>query len=305
MTMMKMTESQDGMPIMYQPRTYGERLSQALQMFRTNGKFTAGSLILALFILAAIFAPVLSPDSPTATSYGAALAPSWQHLLGTTRSGQDILSQLIWGTRQSLEIAFLVGLFSTIAGIVVGLVAAYKGGWIDDALMMLTNIVLVIPGLVLVIVISSYLAQSNNVVIAAIIALTSWPWGARVFRAQALSIKAKDFVMASVSVGERVGHIVVADILPNMLSLVAANFLFTCLYAILTAASLQFLGLGNIDAVSWGSMLYWANNSQALLTGEWWWFAPPGLAIGILGGSFALMNFGLDEITNPRLKRGA
>jgi peptide/nickel transport system permease protein len=283
---------------------HGEHLRRLAAVLRLSGKFSAGAIIATLFVLTAVFAPVLAPDNPSATRYGVAQPPSWHHLLGTTRSGQDIFSQLIWGTRQSLEIAFLVGIFSTVAGIIVGLVAAYRGGWIDDIFMLLTNVVLVIPGLVLVIVISSYLAQSNNVVIAAIIALTSWPWGARVFRAQALSIKAKDFVLASVSVGEGVGHVVLADILPNMLSLVAANFLFTSLYAILTAASLQFLGLGNINAISWGSMLYWANNSQALLTGEWWWFAPPGLAIGILGGSLALMNFGLDEITNPRLKRG-
>lgn len=174
----------------------------------------------------------------------------------------------------------------------------------DDGLMMLTNIVLILPGLVLVIVISSYLANANNVLISLVIALTSWPWGARVLRAQTINLKNEDFVLASRAIGEPIGYIAFGEILPNMISLVAANFFFTCLYAVVTASSLQFLGLGNINTVSWGSMLYWANNSEALITGAWWWFIPPGIAIGVLGAAFALLNFGIDEVTNPRLSKG-
>lgn len=270
----------------------------------SNTKAKIGATILLIFILVAIFAPLIAPYSPNVTTFGTQLGPSASHWLGTTRNGQDILSQLIWGTRQPLVIALLTGIASTLLAVVVGILSGLVGGIWDDGLMMLTNIVLILPGLVLVIVISSYLANANNVLISFVIALTSWPWGARVLRAQTINLKNEDFVLASRAIGEPIGYIAFGEILPNMISLVAANFFFTCLYAVVTASSLQFLGLGNINTVSWGSMLYWANNSEALITGAWWWFIPPGLAIGVLGASFALLNFGIDEVTNPRLSQG-
>lgn len=270
----------------------------------SNTKAKIGAIILLLFIFVAIFAPLIAPYSPTSTTFGTQLGPSASHWLGTTRTGQDILSQLIWGTRQPLAIALLTGIAATVLAVVVGIFSGLVGGIWDDGLMMLTNIVLILPGLVLVIVISSYLANANNVLISLVIALTSWPWGARVLRAQTIHLKNEDFVLASRAIGESVGYIAFGEILPNMVSLVAANFFFTCLYAVVTASSLQFLGLGNINTVSWGSMLYWANNSEALMTGAWWWFIPPGLAIGVLGAAFALLNFGIDEVTNPRLTKG-
>lgn len=269
-----------------------------------NPKAKIGAAILLAFMLLAILAPVIAPYSPTATTFGTQLAPSTSHWLGTTRTGQDILSQLIWGARQPLAIALLTGLAATMVAVVVGILSGLVGGILDDGLMMMTNIVLILPGLVLVIVISSYLSDANNILIAFIIALTSWPWGARVLRAQTITLKNEDFVLASRAIGEGVSYIAFGEILPNMVSLVAANFFFTCLYAVVTSSSLQFLGLGNINTVSWGSMLYWANNSEALMTGSWWWFIPPGLAIGILGAAFALLNFGIDEVTNPRLTTG-
>lgn len=267
----------------------------------SNTKAKIGATILLIFIFVAVFAPLIAPYSPTATTFGTQLGPNASHWLGTTRNGQDILSQLIWGTRQPLVIALFTGIAATMLAVVVGIFSGLVGGIWDDGLMMLTNIVLILPGLVLVIVISSYLANANNVLISFVIALTSWPWGARVLRAQTINLKNEDFVLASRAIGEPIGYIAFGEILPNMVSLVAANFFFTCLYAVVTASSLQFLGLGNINTVSWGSMLYWANNSEALMTGAWWWFIPPGLAIGVLGAAFALLNFGIDEVTNPRL----
>lgn len=269
-----------------------------------NTKAKIGAALLLLFVLMAIFAPLIAPYSPNAPIFGTQLAPSASHWLGTTQSGQDILSQLIWGARQPLAVALLTGIAATFLAVLVGIFSGLVGGILDDGLMMLTNIVLILPGLVLVIVISSYLSDANTVLISFIIALTSWPWGARVLRAQTINLKNEDFVLASRAIGDRLSYIAFGEILPNMISLVAANFFFTCLYAVLTASSLQFLGLGNISTVSWGSMLYWANNSQALITGAWWWFIPPGLAIGVLGAAFALLNFGIDEVTNPRLNAG-
>lgn len=269
----------------------------------SNSKAKVGGVLLLIFVLVAVFAPLLAPYSAHATRFGTQLAPSSAHWLGTTRAGQDILSQLIWGGRQPLIVALLAGSAATLLAVTVGILAGLVGGLLDDFLMMITNVVLILPGLVLVIVVSSYLANANNLLISVVIALTSWPWGARVLRAQTINLKNEDFTLSARAIGESVFRIAFAEILPNMTSLVAANFFFTCLYAVVTVSSLQFLGLGNINTVSWGSMLYWANNSQALLTGTWWWFLPPGLAIGSLGASFALLNFGIDEVTNPRLAR--
>lgn len=290
----------------HQRNVIGKRRLQMSRVAKilSNTKAKIGAMVLLIFISVAIFAPLIAPYSPTVTTFGTQLGPSASHWLGTTRNGQDILSQLIWGTRQPLAIALLTGIAATVLAVVVGIFSGLVGGIWDDGLMMLTNIVLILPGLVLVIVISSYLANANNVLISLVIALTSWPWGARVLRAQTINLKNEDFVLASRAIGEPISYIAFGEILPNMISLVAANFFFTCLYAVVTASSLQFLGLGNINTVSWGSMLYWANNSEALITGAWWWFIPPGIAIGVLGAAFALLNFGIDEVTNPRLSKG-
>ena len=267
-----------------------------------NVKARIGVCLLGAFVLLALLAPMISPYSPTYTGFSPGLSPSFSHLLGTTRSGQDIFSQLIWGARPSLDVSLTTGLITMLLAVTIGTLAGLLGGILDEILMLATNIVLVLPSIVLVIVISSYISTANDVAISFIIALTSWPWGARVIRAQTLHLKSKDFVKAAIASGENHFRVAFFEILPNMFSLVAANFFFTCLYAVVTIASLQFLGLGNINAISWGSILYWANNSSALMIGAWWWFLPPGLAIGLLGASFAMINFGIDELTNPRLR---
>jgi peptide/nickel transport system permease protein len=274
----------------------------ATRPFFANGKARLGLGLFLAFVLTAVLAPWLAPYSPSATLFPPEAGPTAQNLLGTTQSGQDVLSQLIWGTRASLEVALGAGLLTTVIAILVGILSGFIAGVVDAVLTVLTNVFLIIPSLVLVIVVSSYLQAQSELLIIVLIAVTSWPWGARVLRAQTLSLRAKDFVVAAQLGGEATWRIAFQEILPNMVSLAAASFFFTCLYAVVTAASLQFLGLGDISTVSWGTMLYWANNGEALLTGAWWWFIPPGLCLGLLGASFALMNFAVDEITNPRLR---
>lgn len=282
----------------------GRRLAAAMRPFLGNGKALAGAILFLAFVLVAVAAPLIAPYSPTATLFAPQAAPSPAHLLGTTQSGQDVLSQLVWGTRGSLGVALGAGILTTFLAVVIGILSGFVGGVVDEVLTVLTNVFLIIPSLVLVIVVSSYIQTANQGLIILLISLTSWPWGARVLRSQTLSLRAKDFVVSCRMSGESTLRIAFVEILPNMVSLAAASFFFTCLYAIVTASSLQFLGLGDINAVSWGTMLYWANNGEALLTGAWWWFIPPGLCIGFLGAAFALMNYAVDEITNPRLKRG-
>lgn len=277
-------------------------LLRSLLVFFSNRKAAVGTAILLAFVVIALFAPLIAPYNPQAMTFTPQQGPSWQHLLGTTSTGQDVFSRVIWGTRVSLMVGLVTGLIASVLAVGMGLVAGYYGGVVDDVLMMITNIFLVLPGLVLIIIISSFIVVKSVWTIVFVISLTGWAWGARVLRSQMMTLKNRDFVLSSLITGERSSYIIFSDILPNMLSLIAANFFGAALYAVLSEAGLEFLGLGNSNAVSWGVMLYWAQNNQAILFGLWLWMAVPGILIALLGTAFALMNFAVDELTNPRLR---
>ncbi|GHO75911.1 hypothetical protein KSD_36820 [Ktedonobacter sp. SOSP1-85] len=266
-----------------------------------NKKVTVGSSIVGLFILVAIFGPLFVHTDPTLLTDLSKSPPSAQHWLGTTVTGQDIFSQLIYGTRTSIMWAFFTGFAVTFISVVVGLVGGYFGGIIDDILSLVTNIFLVLPALPLAIVLASYFPRGPQMV-ALIVTFTSWAWGARVLRAQTLSMRSREFVTAAKASGERTWRIIFLEILPNEISIVAANFVSTTIYVILYSASLEFLGLGDLNSVSWGWMFYWAQKTNALILGLWWWFIPPGICIAALGAGLALINFGIDEVANPRLR---
>ena len=267
-----------------------------------NPKSLIGLLLLLFFVAAALLAPVIAPYSPKDTSFIPFDLGSAEHPLGTTALGEDVLSQLIWGTRLSLLVGLLAGAIATFVSVVIGLVSGYAGGVVDEVLSTFTNIFLVIPGLVLLILLAAYINVEGVLPIIFVIALTGWAWGARVLRAQTLSLRNRDFVEAARVVGEGGGRIVFAEILPNMLSLIAANFFGAALFAVLSEAGLEFLGLGDVGIVTWGTMLYWAQTNQAFLLNQWAWMIAPGLCIALLGTSFALLNFAIDEITNPKLR---
>jgi peptide/nickel transport system permease protein len=265
-------------------------------------KILAGFALLAFFVLAAIIGPLVYPTDPSALSTAALQGPSAAHLLGTTATGQDVLAQLLAGGRVSLFVGFVSAAIATIIGMVVGIAGGYISGLTDEVLSVVTNIFLVIPTLPLVIVISGYLPSRGAVSVTVVIAVTGWAWGARVQRAQTLSIRRRDYVRAAKATGEGIGRILLWEILPNEMAIVVAGFLFTVIFAILTQAGLAFLGLSSVSEWSWGTMLYWAQNGQALQAGAWWWFVPPGLCIALVGSSLALINFGIDEFINPRLR---
>lgn len=267
-----------------------------------SGKIIAGLVIVGIFVFVAIFGPMLERANPSALTPAVLQPPSGAHWLGTTQTGQDVFAQLIDGTRTSLLVGFVSGAIATFLSLLVGLSAGYLGGVVDETLSALANIFLVIPGLPLVIVLAGYLPNKGSLSVAVVIAVTGWAWGARVLRAQTLSIAKRDFVQAAKATGERPLRIIFSEILPNELAIVAASFLGTVIYAILAQASLAFLGLSDVSQWSWGTMLYWAENNQALLVGAWWWFIPPGLAIAIMGMGLTLVNFGIDEFVNPRLR---
>jgi peptide/nickel transport system permease protein len=191
--------------------------------------------------------------------------------------------------------------------VVVGVTAGYLTGLADDLLSMLANFFLVLPALPLLIVIFGFLPASggsNDLLIGVIIALTGWAFGARVLRAQTLSLRSRDYVDSARIVGERTWRIIGFEILPNLMPIVASSFLFTVLYAVGTYTAMAFLGLINPEHWSWGTMLFWAQSANAEISGWWWWYLPPGLAVAFLGTSLALLNFGIDEFINPRLRAG-
>jgi peptide/nickel transport system permease protein len=269
---------------------------------RSNPKAAAGMAIVLFFVAIAVFGPLLAPYSPTAMGFLPNQPPTWAHPLGTNQMGEDLWSQFLYGTRLSLLVGLGAGAIATFLSIFVGMVAGYAGGVVDDVLSVIMNIFLVIPGLVLAIVLASYSPYHGVLPVMVVLAITGWAWGARSLRSQVLSLKQRDFVIAATLSGESTLSVVFRHIFPNMVSIAASSFLFTTIYAVLGEAGLEFLGLGNVQTVTWGTILYWAGNNNALLTGVWWWVVPPGLAIALFGMGLALLNYGIDEITNPRLR---
>jgi peptide/nickel transport system permease protein len=264
-------------------------------------KFWVGTSICALFVLIAIFGPILAPNPNLATNAGLQ-PPSADHLLGTTTVGQDVLNQVIAGTTGSVFIGVVAGALTVVLSMLFGIGGAYLGGRWDEGSSLLSNVFLVIPGLPLLIIITDYLQSRSILVIAVVIALVSWAGAARVLRAQTLSVRSRDFVDAARVASESKWRIILREILPNLIPIIASQFIFGALGAILAEAGLSFLGLGAPDGKSWGSILFYAENAQALSLGAWWWFVPPGFCIAILGAALALINFSIDERINPRLR---
>ena len=277
-------------------------ISRALATLWSNGKARTGLIILGLIIVVAIFAPWLAPHSPTATNFTPYSGPTSVNWLGTTGIGQDVFSQLIYGARVSLMVGLGAGAFATFIAVTVGLIAGYRPGIIDEVLSFVTNLALVIPALPLMIILAAYLQGRSVWTIVLVVAFTSWATGARVIRSQTSTLRARDFVTSAALSGERLLRVAFREILPNMTSLVAASFFSAATAAVLAEASLEFLGLGNPATVSWGTILYAAQQQNALLTGQWLMVLAPGLAIVLLMVSLTLINFGVDALSNPRLR---
>jgi peptide/nickel transport system permease protein len=272
-----------------------------LSIFRSF-KIRLGLAIIGFFVFLAIFGPLIVRQDPQAFGPDVLQPPSAAHWLGTTQTGQDIFAQVIDGARITLLVGFAVGALATLLSVVIGLTAGYFGGLIDEALSLLINVFLVIPALPLTIVLAGYIPVRGPLPVAIVISATGWAWGARVLRAQTLSVRRREFVDAARAGGESTFRIVFAEILPNEMAIVASSLIFTIIYAIFSEIGLEFLGLSDVTVTSWGNMLFWATNNQALLLGAWWWIVPPGLCIALLGAGLAFINFGIDEITNPRLR---
>jgi ABC-type dipeptide/oligopeptide/nickel transport system permease subunit len=272
------------------------------RLLRGSPKRVAGLGILVGFGLLGLLGPFLAPHSPTLPSGLPLQSPSVAHLLGTTDEGQDVLSQLLYGARDTMLVGVVAAVMGEALAVIVGITGGYMGGVADEVLSTLTNIFLVIPVLPLEIVLSGYLNGSGWFGITVIIAATSWPWGARTLRAQTLSVAKRDYVAAARVAGDSTWRIIVFELLPNEMAIIVTGLLFQVLFAIIVQTGLAFLGVGSLNSWSWGTILYFAQSADAFLLGSWWWYVPPGLCVAIVGMGLALTNLGVDELINPKLR---
>ncbi|MEU7474760.1 dipeptide/oligopeptide/nickel ABC transporter permease/ATP-binding protein [Lentzea sp. NPDC042327] len=270
---------------------------------RWSPKLGFGLGLIAVITLFGLVGPLLTGD-PNAVRDIGLTPPGGEHLLGTTQTGEDVLAQLTHATRGSLRIGLLVGVLATALSAFFGVLGAYAGGVTDELFSLFSNVVLVIPGLPLVIVVAGFVPadQRGAWTIAVVLALTGWAASARVLRAQTLSVRNRDYVAAARVAGEKPWRVITVEILPNLLPLVASQFVFAVIAAILGEAGLSFLGLGASNSLTLGTMLFYAQNGFALQLDAWWWFVPPGLVIALFGCGLALVNFSIDEIINPKLR---
>lgn len=288
------------------PATLSRQRFRSLRLFLRNRKAIFGLIVLLIFVLGAIVGPHLTDYGPKDFAGRPNVKPSGDHYFGTDGQGRDVFSQMVWGARQTLRNGFLVGLITTAVGAIVGLTAGYFRGFVDELLSLFMNVFLIIPSLPLLVVLAAFLADGfwilpDSMIVVLVLSITGWAWPARVMRSQMLSLREKDFVSAAVVSGESKTRIIFSEIFPNMLNIVVTAFLGGTVYAIGAEAGLEFLGLGNISKTTWGTILYWAQNNSALLLGAWWAFVPAGLSIALVAVALVMMNYAMDEISNPRL----
>jgi peptide/nickel transport system permease protein len=279
------------------------RIPGWLALLLRNPKSRVGIFIVGFIVIIAIIAPLISVAHPNDFNLLAAKqAPSWHHLFGTTDQGSDVFSQVVVGARRSLLLGVMAASIATALAAVLGITAAYAGGLVDEGINLLTNVFLVIPPIPLLVVVSSYLKARGMLTMAVVIALVLWAFEARILRGQALSLRNRDFVHAAKSAGESTRRIVFGELMPNMISRIAAAFVLVFYIALLVDAGLEFLGLGDMGATSWGVTVYWAQVNSTVLQGEWWPFIFPSLALGFTVLGLVLILAGIDEVSNPRLR---
>ena len=267
-------------------------------IFRVK-KAVIGLYIIGGFILLSVIGPVIANDP--IEFLGTPLSPpSIEFIFGSNGQGQDVFAQTVAGARQTLFVGFTTGFLVVMIGAIIGGSSGYFGGRTDDLLSFLINIFLVMPGLPLMVILASWLPPGPGTLIGVLV-LTGWAWNARVIRSQMMTYRNRDFVSAAIVSGETNIRIIIIEIMPRMLSLLASSFIGASIYAIGAQVGLEFLGLGDVSSVTWGTNLYWASNDMALLTGSWWTFKPTGLSIALVSFGLTLINFGIDEATNPRL----
>ena len=277
--------------------------SETLYFAFRNKKLVSGLLLLLFLLALAIFGPMLTDRDPFEFYDALGQPPSSEYWFGTTAPGQDVYTQFVYGLRASFIVGAVAGTVAAVIGMAVGFAGGYLGGVVDDVLSMLTNVVLVIPTIAVLIVVAAYLSVGSLISEAVLIGLTTWPWAARAIRAQTFSLATRDFVSLARLSGQGTWRIIAREIAPNMSSYLFLTFILLFGGAILVAATLDFLGLGPSEVMSLGLMLNVAVSNSALQLGMWWWFIAPGVGITAIVAALYIMNVGLDEVFNPRLRR--
>ena len=285
------------------PTRRGRVAPQWLRLLLSNPKSCGGLTVLSGMVLVAVFAPLIATHDPEEFSLlDAGQAPSRNHYFGTTDQGFDVFSQVVIGARSSLFLGASAAVLATFLAATLGILAAYSGGWVDEGINFLTNVFLVIPTIPLLVVVSAYMENRGPTTMILILGLTLWAFEARILRGQALALRNRDFVLAAKVAGESTWRIVFGELIPNMISRIAAAFVLVFYIAILTSAGLEFLGLGDLEHTSWGVTLYWAQVNSVVLQGEWWPFFFPGIALALTVAALVFILAGLDEVSNPRLR---
>jgi peptide/nickel transport system permease protein len=285
-----------------QVSTVASARRESLYFAVRNKKLVGGLVVVLLFLGLGLIAPLFIAADPMDGDALPGQPPSGTHWFGTTMLGQDVFVQFVHGLRATFFVGFFAGLLSAVIGMLIGFLAGYYGGIVDEILSMITNIVLVLPVLAVLLIIAAYLEDKSIEIQVLIIGLFSWPWVARAVRAQTMSLRSRDFVDLARLSGAPARRIIFREIAPNM-----ASYLFMVLIllfggAVLFAATLDFIGLGPPDTVSLGLMLNNAVRWGSLHLGLWWWFIPPGVGIMGIVGAMYIMNVGLDEVFNPKLR---
>lgn len=279
------------------------RVKAALRELRGNRKFMAGFILLIAIIALSYIGRLFIPYDPLLTGmFPIDHPPCKEHPLGTDSLGRDVWAQLLLSIEQSLIVGFIVALIGTLIGATIGFIAGYYGGVVDAILRSIIDVFIVIPMLPILILVASFVRVVSIWMTAMILSIFAWAWPARQVRAQALSLRERDFVYMAKLSGMRSYEIVFVELMPHMLQWLGANFTNSVVWAILTEAGIEFLGLGPQRTMTLGMMLYWAMYHAAVFRGLWWWWAPPIIMIILIATALYLMHIGLDEIVNPRLR---
>ncbi len=279
-----------------------KKKNELLYFALRNNKLRIGLGVVLFFVILALVGPLLTPYTPTDFVGPTASPPSAQYWLGTTTFGEDVFTQFVYGLSSTFLVGIVGGGLGTLLGMTIGFAGGYRGGLLDELLNILTNVVLTIPVLALLLVISAYVKVRGVFIESLFIAVTSWPWAARAIRAQTFTLRARDFVDLARLSGRSSFKIILHEIAPNMASYLFMTFILMFGGSILTAATLDFIGLGPTQGISLGMMMNLAVMWSALTLGMWWWFIPPGLGITAIVGGLYVMNVGLDEVFNPKLR---
>lgn len=274
-------------------------------MFRIlvkSPKFMIGFFILGIILIFVFIYPLMNRNDPLEMVGTCFEEPTSEYVLGTDNFGRDVLLELAYGARNSLYIGLVAGLVATFIGLVLGITSGYIGGLMDNIIITITNIFIVIPSFIVLILISVSISSRSSIIIAVIIAFTSWPWTARAVRSQTLSLRNREHVNIAKISGYSTLKIMVLEIFPYIASYIMMAFILQISSGILSEAAISILGLGPLNTITLGIMMNWAMLFEAPVAGAWWAFIPPTILIAIIVSSLFFMNTGMDEIFNPKIR---